>query len=32
MGARCNLDMENIITTSMEDLTPKEHPKYEALK
>jgi hypothetical protein len=32
MGARCELDMNNIVTASLEDLSPEEQQKFEALQ
>jgi hypothetical protein len=32
MGARCDLDMNNIVTASLEDLPPEEQQKYKALQ
>ena len=32
MGSRCELDMENIITASMEDLSLEEQQKFQALQ
>jgi hypothetical protein len=32
MGSRCELDMNNIVTASMEDLTMYEEQKYHALQ
>jgi hypothetical protein len=32
MGARCDLDMNNIVTTSLEDLPLEELQKYKALQ
>ena len=32
MGSRCDLDMENIITASMEDLSLEEQQKFQALQ
>jgi hypothetical protein len=32
MGARCELDMNNIITASLEDLSPEEQHKFKALQ
>jgi hypothetical protein len=31
MGARCELVMNNIITASLEDLSPEEQQKFKAL-
>jgi hypothetical protein len=32
MGAQCDLDMNNIVTTSLEDLSPEEQQKFKALQ
>jgi hypothetical protein len=32
MGARCELDMNNIVTTSLEDLSLEEQQKFKALQ
>jgi hypothetical protein len=32
MGAQCELDMNNIFTASLEDLTPEEQHKFKALQ
>jgi hypothetical protein len=32
MGARCDLDMNNIVTTSFEDLPPEEQQRYKAVQ
>jgi hypothetical protein len=32
MGDRCELDMNNIVTASLEDLSPEEQQKFKALK
>jgi hypothetical protein len=32
MGARCELNMNNIVTTSLEDLSPEEQQKFKVLK
>jgi hypothetical protein len=32
MGARCDLDMNNIVTASLEDLPPEEQQKFKALQ
>jgi hypothetical protein len=32
MSARCNLDMNNIVTVSLEDLSPKEQQKFKVLQ
>jgi hypothetical protein len=32
MGARCELDMNNIVTVSLEDLSPEEQQKFKALQ
>jgi hypothetical protein len=32
MGAQCELDMNNIVTASLEDLTPEEQHKFKALQ
>jgi hypothetical protein len=32
MGARCDLDMNNIVTASLEDLSPEEQQKFKALQ
>jgi hypothetical protein len=32
MGARCGLDMNNIVTASLEDLSPEEQQKFKALQ
>jgi hypothetical protein len=32
MGAQCDLDMNNIVTASLEDLPPEEQQKYKALQ
>jgi hypothetical protein len=32
MGARCDLDMNNIVTASLEDLPLEEQQKFKALQ
>jgi hypothetical protein len=32
MGAPCDLDMNNIVTASLEDLPPEEKQKFKALQ
>jgi hypothetical protein len=32
MGARCDLDMNNIVTVLLEDLSPEEQQKFKALQ
>jgi hypothetical protein len=32
MGARCDLDMNNIVTTSFEDLPPEKQQRYKAVQ
>jgi hypothetical protein len=32
MGALCDLDMKNIVTASLEDLSPEEQQKFKALQ
>jgi hypothetical protein len=32
MGARCDLDLNNIVTASLEDVPPEEQQKYKALQ
>jgi menaquinone-dependent protoporphyrinogen IX oxidase len=32
MGAQCDLDMNNIVTMSLEDLSPEEKQKFKALQ
>jgi hypothetical protein len=32
MGAWCELDMNNIVTASLEDLSPKKQKKFKALQ
>jgi hypothetical protein len=32
MGARCDLHMNNIVTASLEDLSPEEQQKFKALQ
>jgi hypothetical protein len=32
MGARCELDMNNIVTASLEDLSPEEQQNFKALQ
>jgi hypothetical protein len=32
MGARCELDMNNIVITSLENLSPEEQQKFKALQ
>jgi hypothetical protein len=32
MGAWCELDMNNIVTVSLEDLSPEEQQKFKALQ
>jgi hypothetical protein len=32
MGAQCDLDMNNIVTASLEDLSLKEQQKFKALQ
>jgi hypothetical protein len=32
MGARCDLDMNNIVTTSLEDLSLEEQQKFKVLQ
>jgi hypothetical protein len=32
MGARCELDMNNIVTVSLEDLSPEEQQKFKVLQ
>jgi hypothetical protein len=32
MGARCELGMNNIVTASLEDLSPEEQQKFKALQ
>jgi hypothetical protein len=32
MGAQCDLDMNNIVTASLEDLPPEEQQKYKVLQ
>jgi hypothetical protein len=32
MGARCELDMNNIVTAPLEDLSPEEQQKFKVLQ
>jgi hypothetical protein len=32
MGAQCELDMNNIVTASLKDLSPEEQQKFKALQ